>query len=573
MPVTLGWSQDGNNVKAQLGALSTHSANQTSSRHIRFQRQVMEMQEIMNSSVPPWKQNSASPRKWFLRALASVLSLIMMIYGVIVIETGVVNFRGAGNAEVVAKRSALVEAADEGRPLEAPSEIASHSSVGIALLGLITSPTFAYGSQGLGDQLLHYATMPRFNGISLSLHNLMAGSCMLFGALQFWPVLRRRYPRLHRAMGGYYLVTAQLAMVGALGYMLRTPVEKIYDQLTFYVELWVLAISVTFSLWAAMYALRKKHIAQHQAWMTVSYAMLLTAPIGRIGWFIFAAVAPDMRQLEANYAVSDPLIPLCILCGYGIFTVNRWIQAERTDQSATKIAQEFNFQMKSGRMLAWFALIAVLASFWTTIEHFLLSPGFSSMALAEGFIPQGVIQARDGIIATQTETRLIFFVAMMLGLASGAHFLWRVFLDQGTDPQIPGATAWFLALSSGVAGSIYLSWGWQIGMPSFAKLTGGAMHVFGGLAIIGFAGLLVWALRTRQSAWVKEWAVFTVASLLSVPGFYWFLPVLATLDIDAQFIQSGHVYRLACNSPWMLYLTLAYVAAMYSQATHSRIAR
>lgn len=533
----------------------------------------MEIQGIMNSSAALLKQRSTSLKTWLLRAMASILSLIMLVYGLIVIDTGIVNFRGAGNAEVAAKRSALVESADSGRPLEAPAEIARHSSVGIAMLGLITSPTFAYGSRGLGDQLLHYATMPKFNGIALSLHNLMAGSCMLFGALQFWPALRRKYPRLHRGMGGYYLVTAQLAMIGALGYMFRTPVEKIYDQLTFYVELWVLAIVVTFSLWTAMYALKQKHIAQHQAWMTMSYAMLLTAPIGRMGWFIFAAVAPGMRQLEANYAVSDPLIPLCLLCGYGLFTVNRWVQSERTDQSAAKIAQDFGLQMKFGRLLAWLALIAILVAGWTTIEHFLLSPGFTPMPLAAEFIPQGVIQTHDGIIATQIGTRLLFALALMLGLASGAHFLWKIFVARPTEVQILGPTAWVLALSSGMAGSIYLSWGWQIGMPSFATLTGGAMHVFGGLATMGFAGLLVWALLKRQSAWVKEWAVFTVACLLSMPGFYWFLPVLATFGIDAQFIQSGHVYRLACNSPWMLYLTLAYVAAMYSQATHSRIAR
>ena len=497
----------------------------------------------------------------------------MLLYGLVVIDTGIVNFIGAGNPEVIAKRTALIEAAEAGRPLDSTAEIAKHSSVGIALLGLITSPIFAYGRQGLGDQLLHYATMPTFNGISLSLHNLMAGSCMLFGALQFWPALRRNYPRLHRGIGGFYFITVHVAMVGALGYMLRTPIEKVYDQLTFYVELWVLAVGVIVSLWMAMYALKRRHIAQHQAWMAFNYALLLTAPIGRIGWFIFAAVAPGMRQLEANYAVSDPLIPLCFLCGYGLFTINRWVQAERPASAMAKINKAFAFQTGAGRLLAWASLGAMAAAGVTTVQHFLVSPGFEAMSLAAQFIPAGVIHLHDSVMATSPASRLAFTLALLLSLASGALVIWKAFVARQPDAQLMGHGAWVLALSSGVVGVLYFAWGLRMGMPSFATLTGGAMQVFGGLATLGFAMLLAMALRMKQADWVKEWAVFAVACLLSVPAFYWFLPVLATLGIDAQFIQAGHVYRLACNVPWMLFLMVAFWVSMYSQATHRRLAR
>lgn len=527
----------------------------------------------MAPSTHALKQNRISIKVWILRALALALSLTMLLYGLIVIDTGIVNFIGAGNPEVIAKRAELVEAAEAGRPLDSPMEIARHSSAGIALLGLITSPVFAYGRLGLGDQLLHYATMPTFNGISLSLHNLMAGSCMLFGALQFWPALRRNFPRLHRGIGGFYFVTVNLAMVGALGYMLRTPVAQIYDQLTFYVELWVLAIGVIVSLWMSMYSLKRGHIAQHQSWMAFNYALLLTAPLGRIGWFIFAAVAPDMRQLEANYAVSDPLIPLCLLCGYGLFTINRLVQANRTTLAETKMNAAFPVQRGAGRLLAMASVAASLAACLTTVQHFWVSPGLAALPHATELIPAGVVQLHDAVVGTSSVLRILFVVAMLAGLVSGAGLIWRAYLSRQPGEQLMDASTWLLVFSGGTVGMLYLAWGLQLGMPSFATLTGGAMHVFGGGATLGFASLLAMALRLKQAEWVKEWATFLMACLLSMPAFYWFLPAIASMDVDAQFVQAGHVYRLASNGPWMMFFILAFWASMYSQATQSRFAR
>jgi hypothetical protein len=100
-------------------------------------------------------------------------------------------------------------------------------------------------------------------------------------------------------------------------YLVRTPIADIYDQLTFYIGLWGLAVGVTFSLWMAVISMLRKQIAQHQAWMCINYGMLLTAPIQRYGWLAFGAAAPELRQLEGNYAVTGVLVPLCVLIGYG----------------------------------------------------------------------------------------------------------------------------------------------------------------------------------------------------------------------------------------------------------------
>lgn len=72
---------------------------------------------MMTSSAILLQHARPSRATWLLRALALGLSLTMLLYGLLVIDTGVVNFTGAGNADVVAKRVELIEAAEAGRPL------------------------------------------------------------------------------------------------------------------------------------------------------------------------------------------------------------------------------------------------------------------------------------------------------------------------------------------------------------------------------------------------------------------------------------------------------------------------
>lgn len=517
------------------------------------------------SPAAPW-------RTWLLRALAVALTLAMLLYGLAAIDAGIVNYRGAGNAEIAAKRVAMQRAAEAGQTVGDTREIAAHSSIMLALLSRISSPTYAYGKNGLSEPLIHYATMPKANGIVLSVHNVLGGTCMLFGALQFWPAFRRRFPLWHRAFGAIYLLAAQAAMVASMVYLVRTPIADIYDQLTFYVGLWGLAIGVTVSLWMAIYSMWRKQIAQHQAWMCLNYGMLLTAPIQRYGWLAFGAAAPELRQLEANYAVTGVLVPLCVMIGYGLFTLNRWAQDGRSAKSMAKVAQAFTGQARLGRTLALLGLPVLLAAGASTVQHYMLNPGLGQAANAATLIPAGVIQMEDAVIAGHAPTRTLFALATLLGLLGGARLLWTAFATQQAAARIMDAGAWALAAGGAVVGAVLVHWGVQMGLPSFATVSGGALHVFGGTMTLLFATLLAWALRRRQAAWAKEWGVFVIAGLVATPSFYWALPALGAMGFDAQFVQTGHVFRLASYGQWML-LIGAFVYAIYSEATHSKLAR
>lgn len=511
-------------------------------------------------------------RVWLLRAFAVAMALAMLLYGLAAIDAGVVNYKGAGNVEVAAKRIEMQHAAEAGRSAGSPSDIAEHSSVMLGLLAQVSSPTYAYGKDGLSEPLIHYATMPKANGIVLSVHNVLGGVCMLFGALQFWPAFRRRFPKWHRAFGAVYLLAAQSAMIAAMVYLVRTPVADIYDQLTFYIGLWGLAVGVTVSLWMAVYSMLRKQIAQHQAWMCLNYGMLLTAPIQRYGWLAFGITSPELRQLEGNYAVTGVLVPLCVLIGYGLFTINRWLQAERSKASQDKISQTFATHARLGRALAWPGMLVLLAACVTTVQYLLLAPSLGQAPQAAALIPAGVIQMADTVIAGHATSRWLFAAASVLGLLGGVQLIWAAFIRRQPASRFMGAGVGALVAGGSVAGAVLLGWGLQMGMPSFATISGGALAVFGGSMTLLFSALLAMAWRQGHAAWVKEWALFVIACLVATPSFYWSLPLFGSMGFDPAFVQTGHVYRLASYGQWML-LIGAFVYAAYSQATHSKLAR
>lgn len=530
----------------------------------------------LSASAPP-TTSAASPvlwRTWLLRAFALAGVLALLLYGLAAVDAGIVNYRAAGNAEIAAQRLALQQAAEAGQLTDTPARIAEHSSVLLGLLSHISSPTYTFGKQGLSEPLLHYATMPRDNAIVLSMHNVLGGVCMLFGALQFWPAFRRRFPLWHRSFGAIYLLAAQAAMIASMVYLARTPVAQIYDHLTFYFGLWSLAIGVTFTLWMAVHAMWRRQIAQHQAWMSLNYGMLLTAPIQRFGWLALGHFSPGLRQLEANYAVTGALVPLCVLIGYGLFTVNRWTQADRSPAAQQKVTAPFASHRGLSRAMAWLALPVLGAAVLTTLTHLVWAPGLTQVAHAPEWIPAGVIAMEDAAIAAQPLLRWTLAAATVLGLLAGARLVWAQWARPARAPSHPslGASAWLLAACAAVVGLVQMRWGWQMGMPSFATLAGGTLYLFGGACTLLFAAMTSWALAHGRTAWAKEWSVFLLAFLLAIPSFYWLLPLFGHMGAEPQYVQAGHVFRMAAITQW-LWLTPAFVLAAYGDATHGKFAR
>jgi hypothetical protein len=264
---------------------------------------------------------------------------------------------------------------------------------------------------------------------------------MLFGGLQFWPALRRRYPRAHRIMGITYVTAATLAMCTALFHLSTTPLAKIYDGFTFVFGLWFLAIGVLASIGMSMYHLRHRQIAQHQAYMAISYGFLLTAPVQRYLWLAIGAWNPEMRQLEGNFAVTAWLIPASLLIGYGLFTANRLLQSRRPDSVARPIV--FPRAQRLGRAAVWGLLPLLGAGIFATVHYFLIAPGVAQHPLAASLIPAGVIAIDTVVIGHDGVGRVIFSMATVAGLLLGMRQLWASFLkNQASPPHWVSASPW-----------------------------------------------------------------------------------------------------------------------------------
>jgi hypothetical protein len=511
-------------------------------------------------------------RKWLVRGLAIVLALLMLGFGVEAIDAGIANYRAAGNAQTATDRvtkQAIAEA-DQGHE-RAGAHIDERYNVTLAIIAKLTSDRYAYGEEGLMVPLIHYALMPVVNAVMLSLHNILAGVCMLFGAIQFWPALRQRFPLWHRRFGMVYIIGVQIAMISAMAYLVRTPVEKIYDQVTFYVQLWILAIGVTASLWLAIYHLWRREIAQHQGYMCLNYGLLLTAPILRFGWVLMGVLAPEQRQIEGNYAVVGVLIPLSLLCGYGLFVVNRWLQRDRRQP----VAQHADRQSSSTGVSQWVAvpgLLVLATAAVSTIEHFVLHPGLAMLDGAAHAIPATVIQLNQQMLAAHPLQTYVFALASLAGLLGGALWLWRASLLPRNE-SVPGRfTGWLLAGAAIVAGVINIAWGVQLGMPSFGSLTGGALPLFGGALLLGFGSLLGWALARQETAWATEWAVFAVFGLVAIPGFFWWFPVVTAWGMSEPFLKAGNAYRITEVVQWSM-LFVPFLYAIHGDATRHKMAR
>jgi hypothetical protein len=507
---------------------------------------------------------------WVMRAIAGVLALATLLFGIVAIDIGIVGYKGAGNAEVLAKRMAMQRDSEAGK---STGSVADHTGIWIDILRKYTSPQYSFGKDSSGEQYIFYAKMPKSEGVTLSVHNMLGGVCMLFGALQFWPALRRRFPLWHRASGVIYIVATQSAMIAAVIYLSRTALVDIFDHVTVYTGMWFLSISVTVTLWMSIYALVKKRIAQHQAFMCLNFSMLLTAPILRYCYLAFGVLGPQgMTHAEANIGSAGVLMTLGLMSGYGLFTANRLLQADRCAASAQKVAQPFGLYARVGRLLAMLSPLVLLAAGATTVQHYLLQPGLQHIEHAAQWIPAGVIALEDQVIVAQTGSRQLFTLATLLGLMAGAHLLWTAFVSKASPARYMGASAWTLAAAGAAVGAVLVNWGVQMGAPSFATLTGGSLNLIGGCVILLLSALLAFAMATGRHVWVQEWGVFVVIGLVATPTFYWALPIIGGIPMDPQFVQEGHIYRIASAASSLL-LIRGFVYAAFSEATHSKLAR
>ncbi len=508
-----------------------------------------------------------------LAAIGIVLFAVMMgLYGLLAIETAQVNFAATYDDSVLQQRLETRAQAQSGQ-VEG-IEARAWASSGLVWVGIskLTSPKQWYGSEGMFDTVIHYAEMPRSRIANLSLHSLLGGICMVIGGFQFWPAFRRRYPRWHRAAGITYIVAAQTAMIMAMVFLIRSPLRELYDTLTFSVGLWYLAIGVTLSLWLSLYHLSRREIAQHQVYMVISYALLLTAPFTRIYWVAAGMLFPGSSQIVVNYVASAVLTPTCILMGYALLCLNRWLQEDRTAPNPRPgVAPAWQQRLRSA-----FTLLAMLlagAGAITVWWFYILHPGLASFATARELVPASVIAHDGAVLGELTVSRLIYAASTLAALLVLMLLLWHAFQRAEVNrKRLVMQCAAVLAVLAAVGGMVLIYWGGLLGGPSHGVLSGGAPFVLNGSCQLLFALLLGGALWRGSHALIKEFSVFMLFCLLATPVFYWALPIFGLFPVPADIVQQGHLYRLSMYAGlYLLIFAMAYSA--YSTVTQQKFAR
>lgn len=522
---------------------------------------------IMRAAVLDFSKKVTDVLSWVGKGWVLIAALIVTIYGAMSIDSAISHYLSSDNPVALAKGIETREAIESGRMTEIPPGTSRYASAYIVLLGLVSSPTHGFGKDSLAEHGDVYASAPKINGAAISLHILFGSFCLIFGGLQFWPAFRRRFPIWHRRIGVTYMVTVQVSMIMSMVYLLLTPVTRVLDNLFFATGLWILAITVTASLWMSIYALIRKQFAQHQAWMWINFGLLLSTPLQRLGWLAFGTFLPDLRWAETNYAVSDAVIPFAIICSYVLFT---WTRRRQTMRAQSSLPQRSHGL--AGRGLALLLIPLLALSSYITVACYAFGQGIGSAANAATLIPASVLANHHAVLSGSMVTRTLFVLATLVGLVSAGRFLWTAFIRSAgsTSNDIQGA--WGLAAAGWVLGCTLLAWGIDLGLPSYATLSGGALTTLGGGACLLFSTALAYALLRGEKAWIKEWGVFTLTCFLAAPSFFLLLPALGMMGFDAQFVSAGHLFRTAEAGQWLLMLG-PFVYAVYGQATQQRIAR
>jgi uncharacterized membrane protein len=498
-------------------------------------------------------------------------ALILGVYGLIAIDAGRANYglaaSSADKQEEINRRKELITEIQAGKRTSMPEGEGWRTGYGQEMLAQRTDAQRAYGSN-LGMQLIQYATVPKWHIWVLATHSTLGGICMLMGALQFWPALRRKKPFLHKRIGKMYVYFGLASMLLAAVYLIVTPPEKIYSGLTFYIGLWLLVILAIYSMIMAIYHVKRGEIAQHQVFMAFNFGLFLTAPLLRYDWLLLGMMFPSVRQEEVNFAANIFLIPQSVLFGYGLLLVNRMGQPLRKKPIVLDVDEKIR-----KKFLIWMGLLVVLfgASIFGIVQHFIVSPGIEKFDIAYAVVPMNVINHEMAALAGEQSNRFVFVVAIIAVLLAAPFFIWTAFRHVEVAINRLKNLGLIIGFGTIVSGIVSLYWGYLLGIPNIEHFTGGTFYTIAGLFSLSFGAMLLGAVFMGKISLIKEWGVFSLACALAVPSFFSNLIIIKFLNIPQYFIADGHGYLLAASSS-LMWVIGAFIHAAYSSATQEKVA-
>ena len=189
-----------------------------------------------------------------------------------------------------------------------PMAVASGTrDIWVAIQGLFTSADYSFGPHSSVSKRPLY--LHAFVG--LSLHTIAGGGALLAATTQFIPMIRRRWPLLHRTTGVLVVLLVSVSMVGSLVILASHPLAATLSGAGFGIGLASLCGLTLTELAFAVLAIRARDYRSHMGWMALMFASLLTAPALRVQWLLFGA--SGLHLDEANLVVAVFLVPETIL--------------------------------------------------------------------------------------------------------------------------------------------------------------------------------------------------------------------------------------------------------------------
>ncbi len=168
----------------------------------------------------------------------------------------------------------------------------------------INGPGYALGD-GSVDAVRHTAYAQY--RVVLLVHTTLGALALILAMFQFSARIRESRPAVHRWTGRAYLTLMTISMLTALIFLYLTPPAEHFIGPAFETQLRGLAVGTLASAWYAVYAIRKRDMVTHRAWMTYSIAFMLTAPLLRFIWIGIQPLIPQ-HDLLTNIGVGSLIL-------------------------------------------------------------------------------------------------------------------------------------------------------------------------------------------------------------------------------------------------------------------------
>lgn len=512
----------------------------------------------MSTSSTALRSTSSGSFNWLSTLYVVLIALVMSGTGWLALREGstryLLPFKSDNVAELAQHQARLL------RDKPTLDNIQTYSPE-LATLARGTNPQRFVDSK-LIEHGLYLAQMPKLNQVLLTSHIFTGVACMLLGGWQFWPAFRKRFMRLHRVIGGIYIVTVPISVLLSFAYLTVTAPHNLYTRLTAWVALWLFGTVALFSVAAAVHALRQRRIHEHMGYMALSFACMLVAPILRLNWVMLAWLFPHIDQETLSLVTMGIMMPECLLIGYGLIQVNRQYEramTRRTPSDLTRTVQQaFLRAMPLWYALAWGALLI-------SVVHFGAGLGMSSTDSAHKLVNTALLERESEVLQAHPLMRNVFALSAGLALLLGLHLFNRMLNltpSQAHAQPLRGAAKAVLALSL-LAGTSATYLGWHIGLaPAQQWLSGGTLYTTNGLLILAFSGLLAGSLAKGHQSMMKERLAFLLSLLPFAPLLLVNLWLLQWLPIPADYIQQGQGYVLAAGACGVLMFAAMFHAVL-----------